>query len=71
VVLGGSRLVRHPHAWPQGELAQRGLMDGMRTDVFLWGQEHGHRSFNLWVAPLSGVSASRATPMRNRSAGFV
>jgi lysylphosphatidylglycerol synthetase-like protein (DUF2156 family) len=69
--LGGSRRVEHPRAWPQGELAQRVLMDGMLTHVFRWGQEHGHRWFNLGMAPLSGVRASRATPMWNRSAGFV
>lgn len=51
--------------------APRGLMDGLLTHVFLWGQEHGYRWFNLGMAPLSGVRASRATPMWNRLAGFV
>ena len=58
-------LMRFMHAAP------RGLMDGLLTHVFLWGQEHGYRWFNLGMAPLSGVRASRATPVWNRLANFV
>jgi len=51
--------------------APRGLMDGLLTHVFLWGQEHGYRWFNLGMAPLSGVRASRVSPLWSRLAGFV
>jgi len=58
-------LMRFMHAAP------RGLMDGLLTHVFLWGQEHGYRWFNLGMAPLSGVPDSAGSPMWNRLAGFV
>jgi len=58
-------LMRFMHAAP------RGLMDGLLTHVFLWGQEHGYRWFNLGMAPLSGVPESAGSPMWNRLAGFV
>lgn len=58
-------LMRFMHAAP------RGLMDGLLTHVFLWGQEHGYRWFNLGMAPLSGIRASRASPLWSRLAGFV
>ena len=58
-------LMRFMHAAP------RGLMDGLLTHVFLWGQEHGYRWFNLGMAPLSGVRASNASPLWSRLAGFV
>lgn len=43
--------------------APRGMMDGLLTHVFLWGQEHGYRWFNLGMAPLSGVGASPTSPL--------
>lgn len=58
-------LMRFMHAAP------RGLMDGLLTHVFLWGQEHGYRWFNLGMAPLSGVPESAGSPMWNRLAAFV
>ncbi|WP_221176227.1 bifunctional lysylphosphatidylglycerol flippase/synthetase MprF [Massilia aurea] len=58
-------LMRFMHAAP------RGLMDGLLTHVFLWGQEHGYRWFNLGMAPLSGVPDSAGSPLWNRLAGFV
>lgn len=58
-------LMRFMHAAP------RGLMDGLLIHVFLWGQEHGYRWFNLGMAPLSGVRASSASPLWSRLAGFV
>ncbi len=58
-------LMRFMHAAP------RGLMDGLLIHVFLWGQEHGYRWFNLGMAPLSGVRASKTSPLWSRLAGFV
>lgn len=58
-------LMRFMHAAP------RGLMDGLLTHVFLWGQEHGYRWFNLGMAPLSGVPEPAGAPMWNRLAAFV
>ncbi|WP_440225368.1 bifunctional lysylphosphatidylglycerol flippase/synthetase MprF [Dokdonella sp. MW10] len=51
--------------------APRGVMDVLFIELMLWGREHGYRSFNLGMAPLSGMSRHRLAARSQRVLGFV
>jgi phosphatidylglycerol lysyltransferase len=58
-------LMRHvPHP-PQG------LMDLLLTSILLWGQSEGYRSFNLGMAPMSGLTQHRLAPLWQRAGSYV
>jgi phosphatidylglycerol lysyltransferase len=60
-----SDLMRHRSDAPGG------AMEGLLLHLMLWGKEHGYRTFNLGMAPLSGLETSTVAPLWNRVAGFL
>lgn len=50
-------LMRHDDAIPYG------TMDFLFTRLMRWGREQGYASFNLGIAPLSGLEARRLAPL--------
>ena len=45
-----------------------GVMDFLFTELMLWGQAQGYRSFNLGMAPMAGFAAHPLAPFWNRLA---
>jgi phosphatidylglycerol lysyltransferase len=60
-----SDLMRHRRDAPSG------AMEGLLLHLMLWGKERGYRSFNLGMAPLSGLETSPVAPLWNRLASVV
>lgn len=54
-----------------GQSAPRGVMDFMFTELLLWGRENGYKTFNLGMAPLSGLELHQLAPLWNRVGSFV
>lgn len=46
--------------------APSGTMEFLFVECMLWGKEQGYRSFNMGMAPLSGVEARNAAPLWNK-----
>jgi phosphatidylglycerol lysyltransferase len=46
--------------------ATSGLMDYLIVSLLLWGKEQGYRSFNLGMAPLSGLEQHPLAPLWNK-----
>jgi phosphatidylglycerol lysyltransferase len=59
-----SDLMRHRDDAPGG------AMEALLLHLMLWGKERGYRSFNLGMAPLSGLESSAVAPLWNRLAAF-
>ena len=51
--------------------APNSAMEALFLHLMLWGKEQGYRSYNLGMAPLSGLEASAVAPLWNRLATFV
>jgi phosphatidylglycerol lysyltransferase len=51
--------------------APNGAMEALFLHLMLWGKERGYRTFNLGMAPLSGLESSAVAPLWNRLATFV
>jgi phosphatidylglycerol lysyltransferase len=58
-------LMRHREGAPPG------CMEALFVHLMRWGRERGYRSFNLGMAPLSGLESSAVAPLWNRMASFV
>jgi phosphatidylglycerol lysyltransferase len=54
-----------------GPEAPRGAMDYLFIELMLWGQRAGYRSFNLGMAPLSGLEAHPLAPAWHRVGNFI
>ena len=51
--------------------APRGAMDFLFIELMLWGRAQGYRSFNLGMAPLSGLEAHPLAPAWHRVGNFI
>jgi phosphatidylglycerol lysyltransferase len=51
--------------------APSGVMEAMFIELMVWGREQGYRSFNLGMAPLSGLSTHPLAPLWHRLAARV
>lgn len=51
--------------------APRGAMDFLFVELMLWGRQQGYRSFNLGMAPLSGLEAHPLAPAWHRVGNFI
>lgn len=51
--------------------APRGVMDFLFIELMLWGKAQGYRSFNLGMAPLSGMARHRLAARSQRLLGFL
>jgi phosphatidylglycerol lysyltransferase len=51
--------------------APRGAMDFLFIELMLWGREQGYHSFNLGMAPLSGLEAHPLAPAWHRVGNFI
>jgi phosphatidylglycerol lysyltransferase len=51
--------------------APNSAMEALFVHLMLWGKQQGYRSFNLGMAPLSGLESSAVAPLWNRLATFV
>jgi phosphatidylglycerol lysyltransferase len=51
--------------------APRGAMDYLFIELMLWGRREGYRSFNLGMAPLSGLESHPLAPAWHRVGNFV
>lgn len=51
--------------------APRGVMDFLLIELMLWGKAQGYRSFNLGMAPLSGMARHRLAARSQRLLGFL
>ncbi len=84
VVRKDGRIAAFANLWPapvSGELsidlmrhvdaAPNGIMEFLFVEIMLWGKDRGYRSFNLGVAPLSGVEARRSAPMWNKAVSLI
>jgi phosphatidylglycerol lysyltransferase len=60
-----SDLMRHRHDAPNSS------MEALFLHLMRWGKERGYRTFNLGMAPLSGLESSAVAPLWNRLATFV
>ena len=54
-----------------GPEAPRGAMDYLFIELMLWGQRAGFRSFNLGMAPLSGLETHPLAPAWHRVGNFI
>jgi phosphatidylglycerol lysyltransferase len=54
-----------------GPEAPRGAMDYLFIELMLWGQRQGYRSFNLGMAPLSGLETHPLAPAWHRVGNFI
>jgi phosphatidylglycerol lysyltransferase len=54
-----------------GPEAPRGAMDYLFIELMLWAQAAGYRSFNLGMAPLSGLEAHPLAPAWHRVGNFI
>ena len=54
-----------------GPDAPRGAMDYLFIELMLWGRRAGYRSFNLGMAPLSGLEAHPLAPAWHRVGNFI
>jgi len=54
-----------------GPDAPRGAMDYLFIELMLWGRQAGFRSFNLGMAPLSGLEAHPLAPAWHRVGNFI
>jgi phosphatidylglycerol lysyltransferase len=79
VVEAEGRVVAFATVWPGGEGtelsvdlmryrpdAPRNVMEALLLNLMLWGQAQGYRSFNLGMAPLSGLEVSAVAPVWTR-----
>lgn len=48
-----------------------GVMDYLFVKLMLWGRENGYTSFNLGMAPLSGMDAHSLAPLGSRVGSFL
>ena len=48
-----------------------GLMDFLFTELFLWGKAEGYHSFNMGMAPLSGLDDRPLAPFWNKAINMV
>lgn len=51
--------------------APPGIMDYLFCQLMMWGREQGYKTFNLGMAPLSGLDNKPLAPRWNRFAAFV
>jgi len=51
--------------------APSGVMDAMFAEVMLWGRAQGYASFNLGMAPLSGLSTHPLAPLWHKFAARI
>ncbi|WP_321389115.1 bifunctional lysylphosphatidylglycerol flippase/synthetase MprF [uncultured Desulfuromusa sp.] len=51
--------------------APRSIMDYLFTNLMLWGKEQGYQSFNLGMAPLSGLENRSFAPLWNRIGSII
>src|SRR2546430_9151995 len=51
--------------------APRGCMDFLFIELMLWGRQAGYRSFNLGMAPLSGLDAHPLAPAWHRVGNLI
>jgi phosphatidylglycerol lysyltransferase len=54
-----------------GPEAPRGTMDYLFIELMLWGRSRGYRSFNLGMAPLSGLETHPLAPAWHRVGNFI
>ena len=54
-----------------GPEAPRGTMDYLFIELMLWGRSAGYRSFNLGMAPLSGLETHPLAPAWHRVGNFI
>lgn len=54
-----------------GPEAPRGTMDYLFIELMLWGRRAGYRSFNLGMAPLSGLETHPLAPAWHRVGNFI
>ena len=84
VILVDGRVVAFGNVWPgngKDELstdlmrhlpdAPNGVMDCLFVQLMLWGKESGYQSFDLGMAPLSGLAARQFAPLWNRIGGLI
>jgi len=80
----GDRIVAFANLWVGGEggelsfdlmryldEAPKGLMDFLITELMLWGRQAGYHSFNLGMAPLSGLEQHSLAPLWHQLGTFV
>lgn len=48
-----------------------GIMDLLFVNLMLWGQEHGYSTFNLGMAPLSGLQSRSFAPFWHRMGAYL
>jgi phosphatidylglycerol lysyltransferase len=53
------------------QTAPKAVMEGLLVHLMLWGQREGYRTFNLGMAPLSGLGSSPLAPLWSRMANFL
>lgn len=83
-VRAGGRLVAFANIWQgagRGELsvdlmryssdAPRGVMDFLFVSLMLWGRDQGFASFDLGMAPLSGIEGRELAPLWNRAGAWL
>ena len=58
-------LMRHRKSAPGG------IMEYLFIEIMLWGKANGYSSFNLGVAPLSGVESREAAPLWNKAVSLI
>ena len=51
--------------------APGGTMEYLFIEIMLWGKAQGYHSFNLGMAPMSGIEAGEGTPLWNKSVNFI
>jgi len=84
VIERGGRIEAFANVWPGADgrelssdlmrhrrNAPAGAMEALFIHLMLWGKEHGYRTFNLGMAPLSGLESSAVAPVWNRVATFI
>lgn len=49
----------------------RGVMDFLFAELLLWGKAQGYRSFNLGMAPLSGLESRPLAPLWHRAGAMI
>lgn len=84
IVRAGDRLVGFATVWQGGtgeelsvdlmrhvEDAPYGVMDFLFVEMMLWGRAQGYSSFNMGLAPLSGLESHPLAPVWHRAGAFI
>jgi phosphatidylglycerol lysyltransferase len=78
------RIVSFSNIWPSGDGkdlsidlmrhsadSPNGTMEFLFIELLLWGAAHGYLSFNLGMAPMSGVESREAAPLWNKAISLI